>query len=110
MNAELVDPSIHKIWVVSATNLLPMHPGSQQVRLQMLPRVLEELDVSVESRSFISDPQGVLLAGLDWDHTTGQSALPRLLPHSCGSGGCIVACVLPTTLPEWQCDYLEEET
>ena len=59
MNSELVDPSTHKMWVVSAANLLPMHPGSQQVRLQMLPQVLEELDITVDSGSLISNPQGV---------------------------------------------------
>ena len=59
MNAELVDPSTHKIWVVSAANLLPMHPSSQQVCLQTLPQVLEELDVRVDSRSLISNPQGI---------------------------------------------------
>ena len=59
MNGELVDPSTHKMLVVSAANLLSMHPGSQQVHLYMLPQVLEELDISVDSRSLISDPQGL---------------------------------------------------
>ena len=59
MNAELVDPSTHKMRVLSTTSLLPMHLDSQKVCLQMLPQVLEELDVSMDSGSSIHDSQGV---------------------------------------------------
>ena len=33
VNSKLMDPATHKAWVVSAAKLLPMHPGSQQLRL-----------------------------------------------------------------------------
>ena len=58
-----MDPSTHKIWVVSAANILTMHPSSQQVCLQMLPQDLEELDISVDSGSLIRESSSQAWSG-----------------------------------------------
>ena len=72
VNTEVVQPGSGTTWEVSASNIIPMHPTSQQVNLKTLEEYVKsqsrgfetseegEAHSSEDSRSSISDPPGVI--------------------------------------------------